>query len=223
VPENSNVPTIASITLRDLLDQVAARTPTPGGGSVSAVCGALACALGRMVAAYSAKPGGDGTTVDSIAGQLAKAEAMLVDLANEDQQAYDRYRAISAQAKKDPALQPDADRHNRTGPSDCVDAALALCLAIPLEVCGVASQVLDAFAGFAGQASQHLLSDLRAAAIVAEATVRAAGCFVRVNAAAMSERRAAEEVLATLERMELSSAARLAALEATMNARLQQS
>ncbi|MGI0068150.1 MAG: cyclodeaminase/cyclohydrolase family protein, partial [Thermoplasmata archaeon] len=35
------------------LDRIAARTPTPGGGSAAAAAGALAAALGEMVLAYS--------------------------------------------------------------------------------------------------------------------------------------------------------------------------
>lgn len=202
-------PSIATIPLADLLDSVAARTPTPGGGAVSAICGSLSAALGRMVASYSDKPTAGEQAAAAVAAQLEKAAAMLVDLADEDQRAYARYREASARAKNDASLQHDAS------------AALALCLSIPLEMCGVATQVLDVFAGFASQVNRYLLSDLRAAAILAEATVRAAGCFVRINAAAMTEQHAAQEVLATLERMEVSAAGRLAAVEATVTSRLQ--
>lgn len=209
--DDTNMPSIASIRFADLLDQVAARTPTPGGGAVSAVCGALASALARMVAVYSDKPSAGDEAVQAVASQLERAAAMLVDLADEDQKAYARYREANRRAKTDASLQHEAN------------SALALCLSIPLEMCGVASQVLDVMSRLAGTANRHLLSDLRAAAILADAAVRAAGCFVRINADSMTERHAAQEVLATLERMEVSAAGRLAAVEATVKSRLQPS
>ncbi len=44
---------LTKLTVESFLDEVADRTPTPGGGAVSALAGALACAMARMVAAYS--------------------------------------------------------------------------------------------------------------------------------------------------------------------------
>ena len=42
--------------LSDFLEKVAAKTPTPGGGSVSAAVGAMGAALGVMTARYSEAP-----------------------------------------------------------------------------------------------------------------------------------------------------------------------
>src|SRR5215831_5098728 len=39
--------------LSDFLEKIAAKTPTPGGGSVSAAVGAMGAALGVMTARYS--------------------------------------------------------------------------------------------------------------------------------------------------------------------------
>ncbi len=43
----------AEMRLADFLEKGAAKTPTPGGGSVSAVVGALGAALGVMASRYS--------------------------------------------------------------------------------------------------------------------------------------------------------------------------
>jgi methenyltetrahydrofolate cyclohydrolase len=40
-------------TIGDWLDQLGAKSPTPGGGSVAALVGAIGSALGMMVLAYS--------------------------------------------------------------------------------------------------------------------------------------------------------------------------
>ncbi|MDP6957480.1 MAG: cyclodeaminase/cyclohydrolase family protein, partial [Planctomycetota bacterium] len=44
---------LADQTLRDFLEQVASRNPTPGGGSVSAMAGSLGAALGIMTARFT--------------------------------------------------------------------------------------------------------------------------------------------------------------------------
>jgi formiminotetrahydrofolate cyclodeaminase len=44
---------LAKLSIDEFLEQLASRTPTPGGGSVAALTGALAAGLGQMVAAYT--------------------------------------------------------------------------------------------------------------------------------------------------------------------------
>lgn len=41
---------LADLTVTDFLDRVSSNDPVPGGGSVAALAGALASALGTMVA-----------------------------------------------------------------------------------------------------------------------------------------------------------------------------
>ena len=41
---------VADRKIGEYLEAIAASTPTPGGGSVAALCGALAASLSRMVA-----------------------------------------------------------------------------------------------------------------------------------------------------------------------------
>ena len=48
---------LADSSLAGFAAKLAARTPTPGGGSASAAAGAFGAALGEMVIAYSVKPG----------------------------------------------------------------------------------------------------------------------------------------------------------------------
>src|SRR5207245_11696862 len=75
-------------TLEEFLAAVAAPTPTPGGGSVSALAGALSVALSRMVAGLArGKKGYEG-----VEGELAKLET----------------RAKKSQARPEALLDQDA-------------------------------------------------------------------------------------------------------------------
>jgi formiminotetrahydrofolate cyclodeaminase len=82
------MPVLANQTLRRLIDDLAARTPSPGGGATAAVAGALGAAQLLMVAEYASWPDGDDPR-----HVLRTAIDDLLDLADEDAAAYAAYRA----------------------------------------------------------------------------------------------------------------------------------
>ncbi|HEV2449916.1 MAG TPA: cyclodeaminase/cyclohydrolase family protein [Thermoplasmata archaeon] len=74
------------------MDRVAARTPTPGGGSVAALAGALAVALAQMVLAYSAPSGSSAPALAGLSAELGAARARFAALADEDSAAFEALR-----------------------------------------------------------------------------------------------------------------------------------
>jgi glutamate formiminotransferase/formiminotetrahydrofolate cyclodeaminase len=149
------------------LDAVAARQPTPGGGSVAAAAGALAAAMARMVAAYSPGGGAGADAVAAVRGaaeELAEADRMLRRLVNEDAAAYQFY----ANARKSAAA---GERERAT----------ALALAVPMETVAVGCAVLRTLDRCKEAWNRNLISDLGVAAVLAEACVRAAAYNVRIN------------------------------------------
>jgi len=105
--------------IRQYIDKLAAKTPTPGGGSVAATLGALGCGLISMVANFTlAKKGFNGYKERSQKA-LKGSEAIrkkLMELIDKDAQAYDKLskalksKKISAQglqvALKSAAIPP---------------------------------------------------------------------------------------------------------------------
>ena len=75
---------LADLSFAALLDAVAARTPAPGGGAVSALAVALAAGLTEMAARYA--PG-----EEAAAARAAELRAEAAPLADEDAAAYERY------------------------------------------------------------------------------------------------------------------------------------
>src|SRR5947208_13252171 len=78
-------------TLKDFLNAAAARQPTPGGGSVTALAGALAASMGEMVVNYSIGKKG----LEAFQGELKpaveelhRARGLLLRLMAEDQAAF---------------------------------------------------------------------------------------------------------------------------------------
>ena len=152
--------------VRGFLDQLAARTPTPGGGGAAAVTGAMAAGLVAMAARFSATrlPG---------AGELAdRADALrrrLAQLADMDAQAY----AAVLEALRLPreASQREVQRQ---------EALLGAAL-VPLEIAGIGAQVAVMAARLAETGNPNLRGDAVTGAVLAAASARSAACLVDIN------------------------------------------
>lgn len=174
-------------TLNEFLNAVAARRPTPGGGSVAAAAGAMACAMGRMVAAYSPTKGADAETqhmVATLGQQLQRADGLLRRLIVEDAAAYSALNEAAKRLRADPST-----KHEH-------DDALAVAISVPLEIAAVACESIVIMERLVAVANRHLLSDLGIAAVLAETTARAAAFMVRVNTKSLGQpetRRQAEQ------------------------------
>lgn len=168
----STTDNLVQLPFCDFLDRLAARTPSPGGGSVAAATGTLACAMARMVAVYSVGPKTDDQTrarVEALGEELAKADAMLRQLMTVDAQAYEALSQAARAAKVDPTA---AARHQ---------SALVAAIGVPMEIGAVAVAALRAMDALRTSASRYLLSDLGVAAVTAEAAIQAAAYNVLVN------------------------------------------
>ena len=75
---------LASLSVAGLLDAVAARTPAPGGGAVSALAVALAAGLTEMAARFAAGE-------EAAAARAAELRAQATQLGDEDAAAYARF------------------------------------------------------------------------------------------------------------------------------------
>ena len=88
--------------------RLAARTPTPGGGSAAGVVAALAAALGEMVLAYSIDPAKPVEELVTVSNELTVGRRRFLELADEDARSYDAVRQSKKFRKEhpnDPAAQ----------------------------------------------------------------------------------------------------------------------
>lgn len=160
------------VTIEQFVEATAARQPTPGGGSVAAVTGSLAAAMGEMVVNYSI---GKKDLVQyesqfkTVLAELHKARLMLLELVVEDQAAYEALRA----SRKLPANTPERIAAET--------AAVAIGVRVPQTIAATAVSILDLADSVAGIANIYLLSDLAVCGDLATATVRGALGNARVN------------------------------------------
>jgi methenyltetrahydrofolate cyclohydrolase len=152
------------------LEQVAARTPAPGGGGAAAVTAALAAGLVAMAARFSQAQLADAGQIASRADVLRRRATELV---TEDGQAYGRVLDAFA-------LPRDAGTGER---DERIRAALQRAAAVPGEMARIAAEVAGMAARLATEGNPNLRGDSVSAAILAEASARSAACLVDINVA----------------------------------------
>jgi len=90
---------VAGQTVGRFLESLGARTPSPGGGATSALAGALGAAQLLMVAEYASWKPEDADPRE----RLKLLVSLLLDLAQQDADAYGAYAEARPKRKEDPA------------------------------------------------------------------------------------------------------------------------
>jgi len=165
------------------LADAADNKPTPGGGSVAALVGALASAMASMAANFTVgreKFAAVEPQVRASLKLLDEARRKFLDLMHRDMEAYEGVRAAYRLPKA-----TDAERAARRA---AVQEALGQSLLVPLKVTKVAVQVLEASEQLANIANPNLLSDVAVAAVLAEATFAAGRINIEVNLDGLEDR-----------------------------------
>ncbi|MEM7621766.1 MAG: cyclodeaminase/cyclohydrolase family protein [Planctomycetota bacterium] len=171
----------------DLLDQLAAKTPAPGGGAAAGMAGAIAAALGEMVAAYSLRDEAPGFAATAEA--LAAARSGLMVAARDDADAYARYTEARRYAKS-AGIDPKA--------ADRVLLAAQHCVDVPLRMLTACLDVLECLHRDARAVKPVIASDQAIAGALAEAAAASAAWTALINTPLLThpETRAAKEAQA---------------------------
>jgi methenyltetrahydrofolate cyclohydrolase len=152
--------------VRGFLDQLAARTPAPGGGGAAAITGAMAAGLVAMAARFSARqlPG-----AGEVADQADELRRRLAQLAEEDARAY--------AAVLDAGRQPGDDRQRRERTREALLGAAH----VPLEIAGIGARVARLAVRVAQAGNPNLRGDAVTGALLAAASARSAASLVDIN------------------------------------------
>lgn len=174
--------------LVSFLAKLAARTPTPGGGSAAAASGALGSALGEMVLAYSISPKepADPEVAEALTTCHAARQEFLQGM-DDDSASYDRVRATK-RALKDAPADPARVR--------AYHEALAGAAKVPLETARLAVKVRALLAAVGPKTRPALHSDLVTARSLLRAAKEGALANVSIN---VSDLKAAGESTQELE------------------------
>jgi formiminotetrahydrofolate cyclodeaminase len=152
--------------VRGFLDQLAARTPAPGGGGAAAVTGAMAAGLVAMAARFSAtRLPGAGELADE-ADELRRRLAQLADM---DTRAY--AAVLEALRLPEGTSQREVQRQ---------EALLGAAL-VPLEIAGIGARVAAMAVRVAEAGNPNLRGDAVTGAVLAAASARSAASLVDIN------------------------------------------
>jgi glutamate formiminotransferase len=161
---------------RPFIDAVAAPSATPGGGSVSALAGALAAALGQMVAGLSRKKKAQLSVVDKLSDtleEMRKAADALTAAIDRDSLAYD---AVLAAFKM-----PQGDGEEIKARDEAIQAATRGATEVPLEVATSTVALFERIGQLATIAAASMKSDLDVARLMAAAGAKGALANVEIN------------------------------------------
>ena len=172
-----------SSTVRDFLDALSGKSPTPGGGGASALTGALAAALCGMVGALTAgKPKYAAVEADILRlnGEAAALQNELLALIDADAAAFlplsRAYRMPSDTAEE------------RAEKAAVMEAAGKAAVEPPLAIMRCAAAVAKLCGEYAEKGSALAVSDAGTAAALCRAALTGASCNVFVNTGMLTDR-----------------------------------
>lgn len=181
--------------LSEMLDEVAARSPAPGGGSSAAWACALGAALAQMSARFGAATGGDEAVRDRLAtvvDRAAEARRRLLELAERDLDSYRSVLAVRRLPRDDP------ERNSR------LESALAQASEVPLEIARLAAEVAGLGAEVADVGAADVRGDAIVSVLLAEAAGQSATSLVELNLVGRPTDPVLDEARAAAERAERS-------------------
>lgn len=197
----------ADLTVSALLDALASSDPTPGGGTASAIAGAMGASLLIMVTGLAkSKTNTDDEKAALEAARLAlePLRAELMRLADADSDAFDQVMAAYRR--------PKATDEEKAARSSAIQTALRQATVVPLETLRVCAAAMPLAAQVAEAGNRSAASDAGVAVGLLEAAAAGAEANVRANLDGLKDESFKANVSSEAARLaaELAAAARAA-------------
>ncbi len=182
---------LTELTVKDFLRVAASDAPTPGGGAIAALVGALGASMASMAGNFTVgrpKYQEHDELVRNTLDQLTDLMADMIRAVDDDAEAFS---GISLAYKL-----PKGTDEEKVARKTAIDAALTASMKVPLRVVRCAVEAARLLPPLARVGNQNLLSDVVVAAIMLEAAARAGRANVLVNSGQLrseAARRAEEE------------------------------
>ncbi len=175
------------------LDQLAAGTATPGGGSAAAFTAAEGAALAAMVARLTVGKKKYAAVEPQMYELIEKAESLrsaLTDAIQQDSAAFETLMAAMRLPKNTPEEQAQRQA--------AVEEATLEAIAVPLHVGRLSVDALELALEAASLGNTNAISDAASGAAFARAALTAAGLNVQINCAGLQDQQKGERFLQQL-------------------------
>ena len=164
---------LIDLTVTQFLEEVASDKPAPGGGSVSALGGALGAALAVLVGKATVgkeKFSEVQVEMEKVVSRGTELYQRLSNLVDEDTNAFNEILKAYRMPKDDPDARTKAIQNALRGAAE-----------VPLEVAKLSFDALDLILAVAERGNKNAITDAGVAALFADSAVRGAIFNVKIN------------------------------------------
>lgn len=203
---------LVRMSVKGFARETASESAAPGGGSVSAYMGALAAALGTMVANLSAHKRGWDDRWKEFSDWAERGQDVmerLLRLVDEDTEAFAKIMDVFSM--------PKGTEEEKAARAEAMEKATLYASRVPLKTMQTAMEAMPVALAMARIGNPASTSDAGVGAIAALAAVRGAHLNVRINAAGLKDRALAAELTDEAARIEAEAVAAEAEVLAEVN------
>lgn len=165
-----------NMTVEGFVNEVASKSPAPGGGSVSALCGALASALASMVCNLTIGKKKYIHVQEDIQQCLEKIESMsgeLLNYADKDTEAFNE--VMNAYSMPKSSDEEKAQRRNT------IQDSMKTAAVVPLEVARLSYAILNELETIVHKGNKNAVTDALVATMLSRTAVLGALYNVKIN------------------------------------------
>lgn len=173
---DDNQDKLVKLNLQEFANETSSESPAPGGGSISAYCGAMGAALGTMVANLSSHKRGWDHKWEEFSDWAQKGinyQNQLLDLVDEDTNAFNKIMEAFRLPKES---QKDIEARN-----DAIQNATKYAIETPFKVMETAYQSMEVMKAMAQIGNPNSITDAAVGALCATTAVRGAFLNVKIN------------------------------------------
>lgn len=203
---------LVRMSVKGFARETASESAAPGGGSVSAYMGALAAALGTMVANLSAHKRGWDDRWKEFSDWAERGQDVmerLLRLVDEDTEAFAKIMDVFSM--------PKGTDEEKAARAEAMEKATLYASRVPLKTMQTTMEAMPVALAMARIGNPASASDAGVGAIAALAAVRGAHLNVRINAAGLKDRALATELTDEAARIEAEAVAAEAEVLAEVN------
>jgi formiminotetrahydrofolate cyclodeaminase len=185
---------VTTLSVREFSDGLAAKQPTPGGGSAAALAGALGAGLVSMVCRYTVGRERFAEVEEAMQRLLARSEELRTELeraVEDDVLAYGGYSDAQSMPR-------DTDEQRRAR-DEALQRALRASTDVPLAVAERCAELLELAVEAAELGNPYLISDAAVGAELAAAALAGAELNVRMNLGGVEDEQFVQAAGARLE------------------------
>ena len=180
--EQKNTKKLVEMTCAGFAEETASESPAPGGGSISAYMGALAAALGTMVANLSSHKAGWDDRWEFFSDWAERGMAVmneLLALVDEDTAAFNKIMDVFGM--------PKGTAEEKAARAEAMEVATLYATQVPLRTMKAAYNAFAIVRAMAEEGNPNSVSDAGVGALAARSAVMGACLNVKINAAGLKD------------------------------------